>query len=77
MHSVFPLPQTASRTQEMTEPDDLEVEIQDFAPDEICELLAESGTDLSAEQAAELVRFVQETGSIEAALAALGHAGEY
>ena len=56
----------------MTDHEDVEIEIQDFAPDEICELLAESGADLSPEQAAELARFVQEAGSIEAALEALG-----
>ena len=58
----------------MTDNDDLEVEIQDFTAEEICELLAESGAELSAEQAAELAHFVQEAGSIEAALEALNHA---
>jgi hypothetical protein len=61
----------------MTDHDGLDVEIQDFAPDEICELLAESGADLSPEQASELARFVKDAGSIEAALAALNNAAEH
>jgi hypothetical protein len=61
----------------MIDHDDLDVEIQDFTAEEICELLAESDADLSPEQAAELARFVEAAGSIEAAIQALGQATEH
>jgi hypothetical protein len=48
--------------------DELEVELQDLATDEIRELLADSGAELSPEQAEQLVQFVSQAGSIEAAL---------
>ena len=48
--------------------DELEVEIQDLAIDEIRELLAESCAEISPEQAEQLVEFVSQAGSIEAAL---------
>jgi hypothetical protein len=48
--------------------DELEVELQDLATDEIRELLAESCAELSPEQAEQLVQFVSQAGSIEAAL---------
>jgi hypothetical protein len=48
--------------------DELEVELQDLATDEIRELLAESGAELSPEQAEQLVQFVSQAGSIEAGL---------
>ena len=50
---------------------ELDVELQDLATDEVCELLAESGAEISPEQAQELARFVADSGGIEEALAAL------
>ena len=47
--------------------DELEVDIQDLALDEVHELLAESGVGLPAEQAEQLVQFIAQAGSIEAA----------
>jgi len=52
--------------------DDFEVELQDLAIDEIRELLAEAGAELSDEQAEHLARFVAEAGGVQEALAALG-----
>ena len=48
--------------------DELEVELQDLASDEVRELLAESGAEISPEQAEQLVQFVSQAGSFEAAL---------
>lgn len=52
--------------------DELEVEVQDFTIDEIRELLAERGAELSAEQVAELVHFVAQAGDIAAAQELVG-----
>lgn len=48
--------------------DELDVELQDLATEEIRELLAESGAEISPEQAEQLVQFVSQAGSIETAL---------
>jgi hypothetical protein len=52
--------------------DELEVEIQDFLIEEVHELLADRGTELSPLQAAALVQFIAQAGSIEAAQELLG-----
>src|SRR5690349_18097902 len=44
--------------------DDIYVEAQDLAIDEIRELLLEAGADISEEQAQHLAQFVSETGGI-------------
>ena len=51
--------------------DDVEVNVQDLAIDEIRELLLEAGTDITHEQAEQLAAFIIETGGLEEALAAL------
>jgi hypothetical protein len=51
--------------------DDLYVEAQDLAIDEIRELLLEAGADISEEQAQHLAQFVSEAGGIHEALAVL------
>ncbi|HZN33708.1 MAG TPA: hypothetical protein VFB80_07805 [Pirellulaceae bacterium] len=51
--------------------DDFEVELQDLAIDEIRELLAEAGAQITTEQAAQLARLVAQAGGIQEALAAL------
>ena len=48
--------------------EELEVELQDLATDEVRELLAERGAEISPEQVEQLVQFVSQAGSIEAAL---------
>jgi len=48
--------------------DDFEVEIEDLAIDEICELLQEQGAEISPEQAQQLAALVTAAGSIESAL---------
>jgi hypothetical protein len=51
--------------------DELEVEVQDLAIDEIRELLQEAGTELSHEQAEQLSLLVVQSGGVDEALAAL------
>lgn len=51
--------------------EDLDVELQDLAIDEIRELLLEAGAEISEEQAEQLARFVSETGGIHEAIAVL------
>ncbi|MEX2173484.1 MAG: hypothetical protein WD872_03925 [Pirellulaceae bacterium] len=51
--------------------DDVEVDPQDLAIDEIRELLLEAGADISLEQAEQLAAFLATAGGIEPALAAL------
>ena len=51
--------------------DDFEVELQDLASDEIRELLAEAGAQITTEQAEQLARLVAQAGSIQEALGAL------
>lgn len=60
-----------TRAATTTDPDDLNVEIQELTPEEICELLGEQGAELSPEQAVQLAQLVAECGGIEEALAAL------
>jgi hypothetical protein len=55
----------------MADGDDNDIAIEDFAPEEICELVAELGAELSPEQAEQLARFVAQSGGIDEALAAL------
>jgi hypothetical protein len=50
---------------------DLEVELEDLAIDEICELLLEAGAEVSQEQAEQLAQFVGEAGGIDEALSLL------
>lgn len=57
--------------------DDFEVELQDLAIDEIRELLAEAGAEISGEQAEQLARFVAEAGGVQEALAALGQLAQH
>jgi hypothetical protein len=51
--------------------DDLEVELEDLAIDEIRELLLEAGAQISEEQAEQLAQFVSEAGGIHEALSLL------
>ncbi|MDX1948568.1 MAG: hypothetical protein SFU86_24490 [Pirellulaceae bacterium] len=55
--------------------DDMEVEAQDLAIDEIRELLIDAGTEISPEQAEHLAAFIVQAGGIEEALAILSQAG--
>jgi hypothetical protein len=48
--------------------DDMEIQVQDLAIDEICELLLEAGTEVSLEQAEQLAGFISQAGGIEEAL---------
>lgn len=48
-----------------------QIRIQDLAADEIAELLAMEGSDLTEEQAADLRDFIEQIGGIENAYAAL------
>jgi hypothetical protein len=48
--------------------DDMEVQLQDLAIDEIRELLAEAGADISLAQAEQLAVFVAQAGGLEEAL---------
>jgi hypothetical protein len=56
--------------------DDIEVNVQDLAIDELRELLLEAGTDITAEQAEKLAAFIVQSGGIEEALAALAQVPE-
>lgn len=47
--------------------DDLDVRLEDLAHDEIQELLADSGLELSPEQIAQLAQFVAQAGGLEEA----------
>jgi hypothetical protein len=51
--------------------EELEVELQDLAIDEIRELLLEAGAEVSEEQAQQLTQFVEAAGGMEEALAVL------
>lgn len=55
----------------MTDNENVEFDVTDFAPDEIQELLTALGAELSPEQAELLARFVTEAGSVEAAIETL------
>jgi hypothetical protein len=48
--------------------DDMDVEVEDLAIDEIRELLVEAGADVSLAQAEQLAAFVAQAGGVEAAL---------
>lgn len=48
--------------------DDLEVDVQDLAIDEIRELLMEAGANISLGQAEQLATFIAQAGGIEEAL---------
>jgi hypothetical protein len=48
--------------------DDMEVNAQDLAIDEIRELLLEAGADISHEQAEQLAAFISSAGGLEEAL---------
>jgi len=51
--------------------DDMEVNIEDLAIDEIRELLLEAGAEISLEQAEQLARFITQSGGFEEALEAV------
>ncbi len=51
--------------------DDMEIQVQDLAIDEIRELLVEAGAQISLDQAEQLAQFVAQAGGIEAAVALL------
>jgi hypothetical protein len=53
--------------------EELDVEVEDLAIDEIRELLFEAGAEISEEQAQQLAQFVGEAGGIEEALEVLSH----
>lgn len=48
--------------------DDMQVQLQDLAIDEIRELLVEAGAAISMEQAEQLASFVAQAGSMEEAV---------
>lgn len=48
--------------------DDMEIQMQDLAIDEIRELLVEAGADISHAQAEQLAAFVGQAGGLEEAL---------
>lgn len=51
--------------------DDMDVNIEDLAIDEVRELLLDAGAEISMEQAEQLARFIAKSGSIADALDAL------
>ncbi len=51
--------------------DDMEVQVQDLAIDEIRELLVEAGAEISLDQAEQLATFVAQAGGIEEAVSLL------
>ena len=55
--------------------DDSDFDVDDFSPDEIQEMLAAFGSDVSLEQAEQMARLVAEAGGIDAAIAALAGLG--
>jgi hypothetical protein len=56
--------------------DDMDVNIEDLAIDEVRELLLDAGADISLEQAEQLARFITQSGSIADALDALTQLSE-
>lgn len=56
--------------------DDMEVNIQDLAIDEIRELLMEAGAAITREQAEQLAQFITHSGSLEDALEAVQQLAE-
>jgi hypothetical protein len=48
-----------------------EIRVQDLAADEIAELLAAEGSDLTDEQAAALQEFIEKVGGLENAISAV------
>jgi len=48
--------------------DDMEIQVQDLAIDEIRELLVEAGADISLAQAEQLATFVAQAGGLEEAI---------
>jgi hypothetical protein len=56
---------------EMNMDDEIEIDIQDLAADEIRDLLLEEGSELDEQQAAALKQFIQDIGGLENALAAV------
>jgi hypothetical protein len=48
--------------------DDMEVQLQDLAADEIRELLVEAGANVSLEQVEQLAQFVAAAGGLDSAL---------
>lgn len=57
--------------------EELEVELQDLAIDEIRELLLEAGAEISDEQAQQLASFVEAAGGMEEALAVLSSLAQH
>jgi hypothetical protein len=51
--------------------DDMDVQVQDLAIDEIRELLIDAGAAVSPEQAEQLATFIVQAGGVERALATL------
>jgi hypothetical protein len=51
--------------------EDMEIQVQDLAIDEIRELLIEAGAEISLAQAEQLAAFVAQAGGIDAAVALL------
>jgi hypothetical protein len=56
--------------------DDMEVQVQDLAIDEIRELLVEAGAAISLDQAEQLAAFVAQAGGLEQALELLSQVVE-
>jgi hypothetical protein len=52
--------------------EDVEIQLEDLATDEIHELLMEAGADISQTQAEQLAAFVAQAGGIDEAVALLG-----
>jgi hypothetical protein len=56
--------------------DDMEVNAQDLAIDEIRELLVDAGADISLDQADEIAAFIASAGGLEEALEVLSQLNE-
>ncbi len=56
--------------------EDIEIQLQDLATDEIRELLLEAGAEISLAQAEQLATFVAQAGSLDEAVALLTRLGE-
>ncbi len=56
--------------------EDVEIQLQDLAIDEIRELLLEAGADISLAQAEQLAAFVAHAGGLDEAVALLARLGE-
>lgn len=56
--------------------DDMEVNIQDLAIDEIRELLMEAGAQITREQAEQLAQFITQSGGLDEALEAVQQLAE-